>query len=165
MEPLALPSIEFLRTLFAYDSESEIITWNNPKLSSRPLGLVAGRLERDGYRRIKVRGKLLQAHRVAWCLHYGVEPSSRLDHKDLNRDNNAISNLREATLQQNRVNSNASKNNKCGLKGVCFHKNRWQATIKVDGATHFLGNFDSPEEAHEAYRQRASKLHGEFERA
>lgn len=37
---------------------------------------------------------------------------------------------------------------------------RWFARVKKDGATHYLGCFDTPEKAHKAYIQACKQLYG-----
>ncbi len=88
------------------------------------------------------------------------------DHEDHNELNNRRSNLRLATYTQNACNNRIRKNNKSGVKGVCWdsrarHKH-WRATVTVDKKTVSLGNFATIEEASAAYREAAQRLHGEF---
>jgi hypothetical protein len=40
--------------------------------------------------------------------------------------------------------------------------NKWQASIQSNGSRKYLGYFDTPEQAHEAYKAAASVLHGSF---
>lgn len=88
------------------------------------------------------------------------------DHKNGNTLNNTRDNLRIATRQQNSQNRKRSRNNVSGYKGVSWHrqKNKWQATIRIDGKNKFLGYFDNPQLAHEAYCKAAIGTHGNFAR-
>lgn len=51
-------------------------------------------------------------------------------------------------------------------KGVSFHKltGRWSAQIGVNRRLHYLGLFDTPEQAAYAYDAAAKEHHGEFAR-
>jgi hypothetical protein len=42
------------------------------------------------------------------------------------------------------------------------HKGRWLAQIQFNWKNHFLGYFDTPEEAHKAYCAAAVRFAGEF---
>jgi hypothetical protein len=89
-----------------------------------------------------------------------------VDHIDGNPLNNRRSNLRLATPSENQWNQKRSCANTSGFKGVGWHERdrRWQARIRKEGKLYHLGNFKSPEEAHEAYCRAAAELHGEFAR-
>lgn len=104
------------------------------------------------------------AHRLAWKLVYGVDPDDQIDHRDLNKDNNAISNLRHATNSNNAQNSLGS-GNKHGLKGVRRTSGRFYGRIYHQGHRVNLGAFDTAQEAHAAYAKAAADLFGEFARA
>ena len=54
--------------------------------------------------------------------------------------------------------------NTSGYKGVSWYKRdrKWQAGIKVNGKFIYLGLFNDPKEAHEAYIKAAKKHFGEF---
>lgn len=89
-----------------------------------------------------------------------------VDHKNGDSLDNTRLNLRVATRQQNRFNSAKSSKSKSGYKGVSFYKRdgNWQATITLNRKQKHLGYFNTPEEAHEAYKKAAIELHGEFAR-
>jgi len=123
------------------------------------IGAVAGSTAKDGYRSIFFRRKHIPLHHVVWLLTHGRWPDGMLDHKNLNRADNAISNLRPATSAQNRQNTKAK--GQTGLKGVVRHKcGRFQAQC---GRT-YLGLFASAEDAARAYDAEAHRRHGEFAR-
>jgi hypothetical protein len=95
---------------------------------------------------------------------HGVWPKNDIDHRDLNRTNNAIANLREGTRSQNMANTRARGNYG---KGVWLHKSSglFAASIRAGGVKRHLGYFKTPEAAHAAYCQAALVLNGEFARA
>ena len=126
-------------------------------------GDIAGHVNKDGYRYIRIDGKRYLAHRLAWLCVYGEWPPSDLDHEDGNGDHNWIKNLRPATDSQNMANQRKHKDN-IGYKGAYRTGTRWIAKIKKDGVVRRLGRFDTPEEAHAAYCAAARELFGEFAR-
>lgn len=125
-------------------------------------GRVGPRLK---YWQLEVGGKAYRAHRIIFLMHHGYLPK-QIDHIDGNGLNNDIENLRAANHGQNQHNKGTQKNNTSGFKGVSWHKRdkKWQAFIKFDGKKRYLGSFDTPEAAHEAYKAAATKLHKEFAR-
>lgn len=129
----------------------------------RPLG----HTEANGYRRICIDGKRYLAHRLAWFFVHGRWPAEMIDHQNLQRDDNRLSNLREATISQNQRNQPA-RASISGLKGAHWNatRNYWQSYIKANGGRSvFLGRFETAEEAHAAYVAAATEMHGEFARA
>ena len=154
-----------LRELLDYDPATGVFRWR--KRRGVKAGSVAG-CESNGHWVIRVDGVLYQAHRLAWLYHYGKWPNGLLDHRDLDGLNNRILNLRAATQSQNCANVKTRKHNMSGLKGVervCGYTDRWQARITLSGKRRYLGCFNSPEAAHQAYLKAAKELFGEFARA
>lgn len=95
----------------------------------------------------------------------GEWPKESIDHIDLSGINNRFENLREATSQQN--SRNIAARSKCGLKGVTWFakQKKWRAAICVSDRRIWLGDFEKMEDAHKAYCEAASAIHGEFFRA
>lgn len=112
--------------------------------------------------------KQVYMHRVILERILGVTltRNQKCDHKDGNGLNNCRSNLRLANSYQNAQNSRRRTDSTSPYKGITFDKskNKWKADIRVNGVTHRLGYFDTPETAYGAYCAAAIKLHGEFAR-
>lgn len=87
-----------------------------------------------------------------------------VDHVDRCGANNAISNLRRASLSQNQANQGMRRNNTSGFKGVTWDRraNRWMAQISVANKRQFLGYFKVPEEAARKYDSVARAAFGPF---
>jgi len=118
---------------------------------------VCGYADALGYIKLCFNGKWVMAHRLAWLLVYGRHPNGEIDHINGNPGDNRICNLRECTRSQNVMNTRRGN-------GVCWHKTKkkWQALVKSGGKSHFLGHFDTREEAEVAAIAGRKKLHGEF---
>jgi len=143
----------------SYDPETGLLWW----LTGKRKGHVAGFIKQSGYVFIKFRKQTYQAHRVAFFLHEGYCPPI-LDHADSDRANNRWSNLRPATTAQN--NYNRKKIVGDLPKGVWrTQQGRYAARIRCQRNTYYLGCFDTPDAAHEAYAIAARQHHGEFGRA
>src|SRR5712671_3859086 len=145
-----------LKELLEYDPETGIFRWRFSRGGWIRQGADAGWHHTRGYWKIRLDGEAYFCHRLAWLYVYGQWPSDQLDHINLHRDDNRISNLREATQSQNQWNR--------PILGVNFHKaNRnWTARISVNGNRFFLGSFKNRDEAIAAYKNAASKHPGVF---
>lgn len=134
----------------------------------RKAGDRLGYADKLGYVKIAINGKWLLAHRVAWAIaNGGAWPDGEIDHINGNPSDNRIANLRVATRGQNVVNGKFNTLNTSGFRGVSrvYRKRfgvRFQATLKRNGVNHYLGIFDTAEEAHAAYVAAAVKSSGEF---
>ena len=87
-----------------------------------------------------------------------------VDHINGDTLDNRRCNLRFASAAENIRNSRRRSTNTSGFKGVWWNKqvNKWQADIKVLGKKIYLGRYDDPQDAHEAYCAAALKHYGEF---
>lgn len=104
------------------------------------------------------------AHRLVWLFHHGKMGPEHIDHIDGKKWNNKIENLRLCTPQQNACNRGKPENNASGFKGVFWSERyqKWVASITAKGKVYHLGRYQTPEDAHKAYREAATKHHGEF---
>ena len=159
-------SHEELLRLVSYDPETGIFTWKVRRSNKVKAGAVAGRVsKKPGYAEVGIHYRFYLTHRLAWFYVHGTWPR-RVDHKDGDKINNRLTNLREATVSQNAANKKMNATNRCGFKGVrSTGTGRWRATIETNRKSISLGRFDTPEEAHAAYVAAAKNIFGEFARA
>lgn len=161
---MAPPNIDHLRQLLHYDPETGVVTWLKSTTNSVKAGRPVGNINAGGYIELRVAGHRTYAHRIAWALAHGTWPN-QIDHINGDRSDNRLCNLRHADFYTNARNRRRSQSvNKSGFKGVCFDKsrNKWIAQIEANHIKYHLGRFDTPEKAHEAYKEAAAKLHGIF---
>lgn len=114
----------------------------------------------NGYRRGYIRGRRYYGHRVAWAIYFSQWPSKSIDHINHDRQDNRISNLREADHKTNGRNRKLSCNNSSGHTGVGW-VNRvglWQARIKINGKLKNLGHYARIEDAITARRRAEREL-------
>lgn len=99
----------------------------------------------DGYRRVRYESRSQLVHRVVYQIAYGpIPPGLQVDHIDRNRDNNAPSNLRLATMSEQRQNAGLLTNNKTGIRGLCWDKQTqsWRGSIQINGCRRECKNKD-----------------------
>lgn len=119
-----------------------------------------------GYARTNIwrDGRKQSAPRMHRLVLGDVDAKLHIDHINGNKLDNRKSNLRICTASENARNRGKQRNNTSGYKGVCYDKVRrkWKAEIKANGVRHYLGRFDTVEDAHQAYVDAAKELHGSF---
>jgi hypothetical protein len=77
------------------------------------------------------------------------ENKPEIDHIDRNKQNNNISNLRWVTRSENQRNKHVY--GAVAFRGVYKNRNRFKATITIDGKKEYIGLYKTAEEASEAY--------------
>jgi len=94
-----------------------------------------------------------------------AQPGQIVDHIDGDPLNNTRANLRLVTRAQNQWNRKAQQN-ASGYKGVSWHRlnQKYYARIQVHNRRHFLGYFETAQEAADAYDAAAQQWHGEHAR-
>jgi len=150
-----------LKEVLSYDSLTGLFTWRVALSSRAHVGQVAGGLNSDGYVQIGIDGGRYYGHRLAWFYVHGYYPD-KTDHRDLNRSNNRIDNLRDASPSENGQNVVTARNSsKTGLLGSSLHgaSGLYRATITVDRKQTCIGYFSTAEAAHAAYVREKRRLH------
>lgn len=162
-----LPDAELLRKLLRYDPETGKLYWRErtpdmfkpsrrfkpsvkaAQWNTRHAGQVAlGHVTESGYLRGIVNGHKVYAHRVAWVLFYGAEPTDQIDHINRDRADNRIANLREVSRSDNLKNTKLYASNSSGRIGVHHHQSGlWSAYIGHQGKKHLLGYYKTRAEA------------------
>jgi hypothetical protein len=104
---------------------------------------------------------MMQLHRYVYTFIYGEQLPSKLfvDHIDRDKLNNADSNLRLATAQENSFNK-TTKSNRKGVKKV--GPDNYTVTITKDGKRHTMTNIPTEEQAANMYNLMAEELFGAF---
>ena len=117
------------------------------------------------YIRITINKKHYALHRLIYKYHNedfdltDISKNNFVDHININALDNRIENLRILTASQNSRNRNKFKN--CiGSKyiGVRKRYNKWIAEISIDGKYKNLGQFETEEEAHLAYKKKYDEI-------
>lgn len=152
---------ERLRELFLYDPETGLFTRAVTRGRGKQ-GAVVGHKQTKGYLQVEIDGTAYVLHRLAWLYVHGCWPTTQLDHRDGNRTNNRIANLRESTNIQNSYNRDKPRSNTSGQKGVYLFQGKWTAQINAEGTRHYLGRFADINDAAHAVRTAREKLHGSF---
>jgi AP2 domain len=155
---------DLLRKLLNYDPQTGEFTW----LESRgrvKVGAVAGTRD-HGDLAIRVNRRRYRASHLAVLWMTDKWPSDEINHRDGDCKNNRWVNLRPIGRSQKLFNRGKQRNNSVGFKGVTFHRGRgkFQAQIRAAGDQHYLGYFDTAEQAHRAYCRAARCVHGKFAR-
>ncbi len=174
--------VQYLRECFDYDPNTGQLMWRiRPEYhfkrtksrssvhlaanwNSRFAGRVASSPQRKGYLAVKITHlgicRTFLAHRVVYALHYGHWPDGVIDHKNGDKSDNRIENLRDASVQENNYNQGPRKDNSSGFVGVgfCNLTGKWTSRLKVNGKNHWLGRFDTSEQANLARLAEENRL-------
>lgn len=123
-----------------------------------------GVTNRDGYGRLRIKGRMVQVHRLAWASAHGPIPDGGVvDHICHNPACFEVSHLRLATRAENQAHrKGANRNSRSGLRNIReLTRGRYQVRVAKAGRE-YGGIFASlPEARAEAERLR-KELFGEF---
>jgi hypothetical protein len=150
-----------IRAILHYDPETGVFT-RLTNIRQFRAGECAGFLygRNKCYRAIKIEQRIYHAHRLAWLYVHGRWPADQIDHINGDGRDNRIANLREATNSENAQNKQRPRaGSKTGVLGVSLKGKRFRAILNVCGRQKFLGLFDTPQEAHEAYVKAKRAAH------
>lgn len=169
----ALPSIEVLRQLLDYDPDTGALTWrergpemfvcgrNSPEGSARSFNThYAGKpalsaKDNNGYGHGHILREKYQAHRIAWKMGTGQDPTYQIDHINGDKSDNRIVNLRDVPQSENCKNAASPSHNTSGAMGVswCRQTGRWRARAQHKGQNICFGRYTNFDDAVNA-RQR-----------
>ncbi len=158
--------LQRVKELFDYDREQGKLYWKVARSRRIKVGQEAGSIKSNGYRYVQIDGKDYRAHRLIFLIEHEHLPKV-IDHKDGDKLNNHISNLREASQSENMRNKSKQSNNTSGIVGVSWHKslNKWKAQCcDRNGAKTHLGYFTNIHHAGEVVRKFRIQEHGAFAR-
>lgn len=129
-----------------------------------PTGREMGFMHHSGYRYVLVDSERLYAHRLAWFYVHGEWPPHDLDHRNRNRDDNRIKNLRPANDTLNAQNRKLHRHNKSGATGVHWNQRlkKWQGRICFMGEQMHLGVFKSKRACAQAYQDAKAFFHPDW---
>lgn len=174
MSDREIPSPELLRQLLRYEPETGKLFWRE-----RPVSMFSSerhcktwntkyanreaftRTDPYGYKVSSILDHPYRAHKIIWAIVHGVWPADEMDYITGNKSDTRLSNLQEASHQENSKNTKRRSDNISGVAGVGWHSQTkmWRARVKVNGKEVYLGLFATVEEA-AAVRQRAAARNG-----
>lgn len=178
-----LPRLDYLKQCFVYAENSPSgLKWQArppshfktirghktfiKRCSQRDCGYIINNGSKK-YWVVKIDQVKYYCHRIVFYLVTGIDPGDQeVDHKDLNGLNNSVTNLRLASRRENSCNRGSNKNSTSPYKGVSFENRtqKWYAQISFRGKNFYLGRFETPELAKNAYDQKVNEIHGLFGR-
>uniref|UniRef100_A0A6H1ZLU7 Putative homing endonuclease n=1 Tax=viral metagenome TaxID=1070528 RepID=A0A6H1ZLU7_9ZZZZ len=131
--------IELLR----YDHRTGDLYWKIDRGNKISPGDLAGCINANGYRHIRIDGTLYLSHRLVWMLHHGEFPKYETDHINRNRTDNRIENLRDVKKFNNQRNAGTRADSVSGTRGVKWFAptKKWTACIRFGGKQKNLGYY------------------------
>jgi hypothetical protein len=150
-----------LKELLHYDPDTGVFTWIKTTSNRVKIGDRVGNVMKAGYIEARILGKRTYLHRLAHLYMTGKWPEGDVDHINGDRADNRWHNLRDVSRRTNLQNRRSSHSrSSVGLLGVACNGDRYRAQIKLPtGKTKYIGLYDTPEEAHEAYLMAKRKHH------
>jgi len=153
---------EVWRPLEAYENLYEISTMGRIRSLTKG-GFIKTTINSGGYLYVTLykegKKKRLPVHRLVINAPSGV----LVDHRNKNKQDCSLDNLRRCDKVQNCSNRDKPANNTTGYKGVVKKADGgWEAKIGFKGKRIYLGYFTDPVEAALAYDAAAIKYHQQF---
>lgn len=151
-----------------FDLDCKIVDINGTKLLVERTGTIHKYLKNgdlklipntdncNGYNSIHCNSKRYRRHRIIASAYLGLDidnPKIIIDHINRDKLNNCVDNLRIVSNQQNAFNTNA--------KGYYWNKQKqkYRATIRLNGKHIHLGLYNTEEDARNAYLIAKPKYH------
>lgn len=139
--------LELQNKRLSYDKDTGSLVWKDGRNKGKVQGTKDG-----GYIRVTLQNRDYYQHRLIWAMYHGYWPTKIIDHRDRNKSNNRIDNLREVSEQKNITNVGLRSTNTSGVKGVSWSKalGKYRQDICVNYKLINLGFFNTIEEAIQA---------------
>jgi len=159
-----MDKVQYARDNFKVNEDGSLVFIGKPT-ARRRFGQKVGSLGNHGYLVCKFIDSIIPIHKIYYALYHGVYPEKPfiVDHKNRNKLDNSIENLRLCTYSDNLCNK-ISYNNTSGCKGVSWHNgtNKWRVALNYKKKKYNFGLYKSFEEAVKVCAEERIKLHGEF---
>lgn len=152
---------ERVRELFDYDG-CNLVRISGARGRAKN-GDIAGCNSYGGYLVVNIDKKRYYAHRIIHLHQFGFMPEF-MDHKNMNKLDNRLCNIRACTKQENQRNHGISKANTSGVKGVFWREDikKWSGSVRNNGKTIYTGVFKNIEDAKHAVMMKRKEFHGKF---
>jgi hypothetical protein len=149
----------------AFEYKDGKLYWKiNPNKSKKHIGKLAGyKTNSTSYGVVMLDKKSYCLHRVIYCMHTGEMPVV-VDHINGDYKDHRVENLRAADHHTNNYNKGVQKNNKLGMKNICWSKQnkKWLVQLMANGKRVVSLMFDDLELAQLVAHEARNKFHGAF---
>ncbi|HFW4592849.1 TPA: HNH endonuclease [Salmonella enterica subsp. enterica serovar Aberdeen] len=145
------------------DSLRDYIYYDDGHIYRAETGKRLGHLNQNRYFLFTYLGRTYLVHRLIYWLHTGEWPPV-VDHKDRNKQNNRIENLKPANQVENSRNNSIRHDNKTGYTGVKFYRGKFSADITLQGKRFYSLGYETPEAAALARDILINWFYGDFAR-
>lgn len=152
---------EYVNSLFSLDRETGELYWRSDRPSAQCKGRKAGSVKK-GRCIIAICQERYPRYHLVFLMVNGRWPADTIDHINGDSLDDRPSNLREATRKQNLYNKKPRPRRDGLPAGVYRHVGHYSSRITHDGVCHFLGRYDTAEDAHAAYLKARKEHFGEF---
>lgn len=85
--------LQNIKDAFDYQADVGILRWKNAPSTNIAAGFIAGRKHGNGHIEVKFKDTPYMAHHIAWFLHHGTWPTTRIVHINRDKSDNRIANL------------------------------------------------------------------------
>lgn len=158
----------FLREHLEYQSDGTFVrikksgTRSNSTFKGQ---IVCGHKRSDGYKIVSIANIRGYFHHAIWIYHYGND-FKFLDHKNGDRSDNRIENLRTADTFSNSWNRKRGSHNTHGEPGLRWRpeRNCWTGGIRVKHVFHRIPHTKNKNEAVKMLRDLKRRLQGDYAR-
>jgi hypothetical protein len=151
-----------LRKHFSYLKSGHLKCKTQRGTIVHPGKIIYGSLNSHGYLQFGFLKRIEKLHRAIYIWHHGPIRGC-IDHKNCNKQDNRIENLRDVTRMQNHWNTLKRKTNTSGIKGLSRHKGQWFVKVYANGKSKCFSRNNKKEALRLLYKLR-KEMHGNYAR-